>query len=261
MDYKKILQKAGAIFIALAFWQITAMVIHQRILLVTPIEVLKRMCTIWQEQGFFSSIWFTFYHITAGYLIGLMLGIILAILASKFHIVETLLWPWMITIKSVPVASFIVICLIWLSVQKLSIFISFLIVLPIVYQNVLEGLRVQDKKMNEMAKVFDLRLGKRIKYIVLPQLRPFLISACSVTCGMAWKAGVAAEIIGIPNGSIGKMLHNAKIYLATDDLLAWTVILVVISVLFEKIFMLIVSKLLGVNKDSYKNKQKVKSNY
>ncbi len=255
MDYKKNIQKAGAVLIALAFWQILSMVINQRILLVSPIEVVIRMCTIWKEQGFLASIWFTFYHITAGFLSGVTLGIIFAVLASKFNIVENLLWPWMITIKSVPVASFIVICLIWLSVQKLSIFISFLIVLPVVYQNVLEGLKTQDVKMKEMADVFKLPWYKNLKYIIIPKLRPFIISALSVTCGMAWKAGVAAEIIGVPEGSIGKMLHNAKIYLATDDLLAWTVIIVILSVLSEKIFMFIVKKLLG---DNAKNRNNIK---
>lgn len=237
MAYKEVLKKAGAVLLALAFWQIAAMVIHQKILLVTPLAVIKRLTTIWQVEGFWSSIWFTFYHIAGGFFIGLAAGVLLAFLAYKWNWVETLLWPWMITIKSVPVASFVVICLIWLSARNLSIFISFLIVLPIVYQNLLTGLRSMSREMEEMATVFGIPWYRRLKAIILPQLKPYLISACSVTTGMAWKAGVAAEIIGTPNGSIGKMLYTAKIYLDTDDLLAWTVIIVIISVLSEKLFM------------------------
>ena len=244
MDYKSILKKAGAIFLALAFWQILAMKIHQRILLVSPIEVAVRLGTIWQEKGFFPSVWFTFSHITAGFLLGLVCGTVLAMAASRWKPVETLLWPWMATIKSVPVASFIVICLIWLSVQRLSVFISFLIVLPVVYQNTLEGLKNIDVKLEQMSRVYGLTWYRKLKYITIPALRPFIISACSVSCGMAWKAGVAAEIIGVPNGSIGKQLYNAKIYLATEDLLAWTVIIVLISVIFEKVFMWAVRRIL-----------------
>jgi len=178
-------------------------------------------------------------------LLGLILGCLLAYLAAKHPVVETLLWPWMATIKSVPVASFVVICLIWLSARNLSVFISFLIVIPIIYQNVLEGLRAENREMQEVATVFQLPWRKRFRYIELPKLRPFLLSACRVTTGMAWKAGIAAEIIGVPNGSIGKMLYTAKIYLDTDDLLAWTVIIVVISVVAEKVFLAGLSRLLN----------------
>ena len=245
MNYKEGLKKVGAALLALTFWEIAALLIHQRILLVTPVAVAKRLCTIWQVEGFVRAIWFSFYHIAGGFLLGLILGCLLAYLAAKYPVAETLLWPWMATIKSVPVASFVVICLIWLSARNLSVFISFLIVIPIIYQNVLEGLRAENRKMQEVATVFHLPWLKRFRYIELPKLRPFLLSACRVTTGMAWKAGIAAEIIGVPNGSIGKMLYTAKIYLDTDDLLAWTVIIVVISVVAEKVFLAGLSKVLS----------------
>ena len=88
-------------------------------------------------------------------------------------------------------------------------------------------------------------LLRRLLYIHLPQLKPFIMSACATALGMAWKAGVAAEIIGTPDGSIGKQLFYSKIYLDTDDLLCWTVIIVIVSVLFEKLFMLGLKALYG----------------
>lgn len=244
MDYKKLLQRMGAIALALIFWQVAAMLIHQNILLVSPLQVAMRLTTIWREKDFFASLWFSFYHIVGGFFLGLFMGILLAALASRFRVVEHLLWPWMATIKSVPVASFVVICLIWLSARNLSVFISFLVVLPVIYQNVLTGLRSGDGKMEEMARVFHLPWHRRLRYVTLPKLRPFLLSACSITCGMAWKAGVAAEIIGTPNGSMGRQLYLSKIYLDTDDLLAWTVVIVAVSVLFEKLFLFVLRRIL-----------------
>jgi NitT/TauT family transport system permease protein len=244
MKSKTMLKKVGAVLLALTFWQIAAMKIHQKILLVTPLAVCRRLLTIWQEDGFFSSIWFTFYHIAGGFLLGLALGILLAVLAARIPALKILFWPWMAVVKSVPVASFVVICLIWLSARNLSTFISFLIVLPVIYQNLLTGLETEDLKMKEMADIFQISWYKKLHYITLPHLRPYLLSACSVTTGMAWKAGVAAEIIGTPDGSIGKQLFLSKIYLDTDDLLAWTVIIVVISIAFEKLFLLTLNKLL-----------------
>ncbi len=234
-------RKAGkllAVIFALCLWQLAAMTIDSKILLVSPVEVAVRLTTIWQSEGFWTSIWFSFYHIAGGFFLALFLGIVLAALAGRFRRIETLLWPFLVTIKTVPVASFVVICLIWLSAEKLSVFISFLIVLPVVYGNVLEGIKSEDKLMLEVGTVFRMPLLRRLLYIHLPQLKPFIMSACATALGMAWKAGVAAEIIGTPDGSIGKQLFYSKIYLDTDDLLCWTVIIVIVSVLFEKLFML-----------------------
>lgn len=232
------LGKALAVIFALLVWQTAAVAVDQSILLVSPIGVALRMTTIWQLNGFASSIWFSFYHIAGGFLLALVSGILLAALSGRFKWVETALWPFMITVKTVPVASFVVICLIWLSAQNLSVFISFLIVLPVVYGNVLQGIKSEDGKMLEVAEVFRMPVLRRILYIHMPQLKPFILSACATALGMSWKAGIAAEIIGTPDGSIGKQLYYAKIYLDTDDLLCWTVIIVIVSVAFEKLFML-----------------------
>lgn len=83
---------------------------------------------------------------------------------------------------------------------------------------------------------------RRLLYIYLPQLQPFLLSACSVALGMSWKAGIAAEVIGIPSGSIGEQLYEAKVYLSTADLLSWTVVIVLVSVLFEKLFITLLKR-------------------
>lgn len=241
-------RKAGkllAVIFALCLWQLAAMTIDSKILLVSPVEVAVRLTTIWQTEGFWTSIWFSFYHIAGGFFLALFLGIALAALAGRFRRIETLLWPFLVTIRTVPVASFVVICLIWLSAENLSVFISFLIVLPVVYGNVLEGIKNEDKLMLEVGTVFKMPLLRRLLYIHLPQLKPFIMSACATALGMAWKAGVAAEIIGTPDGSIGKQLFYSKIYLDTDDLLCWTVIIVIVSVLFEKLFMLGLKALFG----------------
>ena len=230
-------EKVLAVLFALLLWQIAAMTVKSKILLCSPIDVAKRLCTIWQVNDFSASVWWSFYHIVGGFLLALMIGILLAAVASRVRPVEVILRPFLTTIKTVPVASFVVICLIWLSTEMLSVFIAFLIVLPVVYSNILEGLKSEDVRMLQLGKVFSMPPLRRLKFIHLPQLKPFILSACRTALGMAWKAGIAAEIIGTPDGSIGKQLYYSKICLDTDDLLAWTVIIVLLSVLFEKLFM------------------------
>ena len=234
----------GAILIALIFWQLLSLYIHQSILLVGPIEVLKQLGLLVRDLSFWQVTWYTMRHIIGGFFLGLIAGLILGSLSGRFPALETLLWPWMACVKSVPVASMIVILLIWLRAGNLSIFISFLIVLPVIYQNTLSGVRARDKQMLEMAQGFRIHGLRKLWYIDLPMMKPFLLSAVSTAAGMAWKAGVAAEIIGTPQGSIGQRLYLDKTYLDTADLLAWTVVLVLLSVVFEKLLVGILKKIL-----------------
>ena len=228
-------KKIFAVLLLLAIWQAAAMLLNQKIILASPVHVIERLFSIWKEPGFLSAIGFSFVRIAGGFLIAFIVGCVLAVLAGKIHWIEILLSPIMVTIKSVPVASFIIIALVWLSGRQLSIFISFLMVLPVIYNNVLGGIKAIDPNMNEMADVFRLGWGKRFRYIWLPTIRPHLYSGCTTALGLAWKSGIAAEVIGIPDGSIGEMLYSAKAYLNTVDLFTWTVIIVVISICFEKL--------------------------
>jgi len=233
----KWLYNAAAVAAALLAWQAAAVIIDQSIIIASPLDVGTRLFTIWREEGFVSSLWFTFSRIVLGFFLALAAGVLLAVLAGRLRIFEILLRPYMTTVKTVPVASFIIIALVWLSSARLSVFISFLMVLPVVYSNLLSGIQAADKKMAELARVYKIPWHRRLLYINLPRIKPFLISACSVSLGLSWKAGVAAEVIGIPTGSIGEQLYFAKVYLNTVDLFAWTIIIVLISYAFEKLFM------------------------
>ena len=235
--YRSILQRIGAVLLALLLWQILAMSVGQQLLVPAPLSVARRLTTIWTEPGFWSTIWFSFRKIIAGFFLGLGVGLGVGTLAGRFPLFEILFRPFAVMIKSVPVASFIVICLIWMSSAHLSIFISFLMVLPIVYTNVLQSIRSADAQLLEAVTLFQLPWRKRLLYFWLPQIKPYLLSACTVSLGISWKAGIAAEIIGIPSGSIGQMFYEAKVYFNTVDLFAWTIIVVAISVLFEKLFL------------------------
>jgi NitT/TauT family transport system permease protein len=239
---KNRIEKIASVVFALSIWQVSAMLIGESLLLVTPVAVVKRLFSLFTEADFFTSIGYSFLRIVAGFLIGLVAGSLMAAIAGKFHLAEIMFRPFISTIKSVPVASFIILCLIWLSMGTLSSFISFLMVLPIIYSNVLQGIKSTDKKLLEMAEVFHVGLFRRIIFIYLPQLKPYLISACSVAMGLAWKSGIAAEVIGVSNGSIGEKLYEAKIYYTTADLFAWTVVIVVLSIGFEKLFLYVIKK-------------------
>ena len=238
----KQIEKVCAIVIALLVWHLAAVALGQEILLVSPIRVIQQLSVLCREMSFWQSILFTLTRITGGFLSALIMGTILGVIAARVHNLEVLLWPYMAVIKASPVASFIILCLIWTSSDNLSVIISFLIVLPVVYTNILQGMKATDKKMLEMASVYRLSTWKTIKYIYIPALKPYFTAACSIAVGMSWKSGTAAEVIGIPGGSIGEKLYKAKVYLSSADLLAWTLVIIVISVLCEKLVILLVRK-------------------
>lgn len=243
MERKKLIYNIAAILLALCVWQVAAMLVNERILLVSPLQVCKRLFQLVREKDFYKTVFFSLKRIGTGFAFGFILGTVLGIVAGRHKILKTLLMPYMMTIKSVPVASFIVIALIWIASSRLPSFISLLIVLPIVYSNVLTGIQDVDEKLLQVSNIYNFSLKKRLIYIHLPQLKPYILSACSVSIGLAWKSGVAAEVIAIADGSIGEMLYNAKVYFDTADLFAWTVVIVLLSVAFEKLITLCLKSL------------------
>lgn len=233
---KPVLSKLLAALLALCLWQIAAMTLRLPLLLVSPVQVAARLVQLVQQAAFWHTVVFSILRIVGGFLLAFVLGCALALLAGRFPLVETLLWPYMAAVKSVPVASFIILALMLFRASRLAVFISFLMVLPILYSNVLQGLKSTDPQLLEMARLYRVPWLRRLGYLYLPAVRPYLLSACSVSLGMSLKAGVAAEVIGVVSGSIGEKLYEAKIYFLTEDLFAWTVVIVLCGLCFEKAF-------------------------
>lgn len=224
-------------------WQLVSMGLDSDILLVSPVRVLSRLGQLMLTAAFWKAVLFTLSRIAAGFFLAVLAGVALAAAASRFIRIRELLAPAMFAVKSVPVASFIILALIWFSSKNLSVLISFLIVLPVIYTNVQSGIRAVDRQLLEMARVFRIPKHRVARYIYLPQIMPFFYSACSVALGMSWKAGVAAEVIGIPRGSVGERLQQAKVYLDTPDLFAWTLVIVAASLFFEKLVLFLVRRI------------------
>ena len=146
--------RAWAVIFWLLLWQAGAMAIDQRIILVSPLRVLARLTELIPTLDFWGAIWYSLVRITAGFLLGTAAGVVLAALSARFRRVEELLAPALLAIKSIPVASFIILALILFSSRNLAVLISFLIVLPVLYTNLLSGIRAADPQLLEMARVF-----------------------------------------------------------------------------------------------------------
>ncbi len=226
-----------SILIWLVIWHVASVLLKQEILLVSPVAVLEQLFVLVKQAEFWQSIFNSFFRVISGFIGAIIFGLLLSCISYRFFIVKAFLEPFMAVIKAVPVASYVILCLFFVSTQKLSSFISFITVFPVIYTNILKGLENMDKKLLEMAKLFNIGFFKRCLFIYNPQILPFFISACSISLGICWKAGVAAEVIGLPDKTIGQSLYQAKVFLDVKTLLAWSVVVVFVSFLFEKVFL------------------------
>ena len=234
--------KTGAIVFWVALWEIASLFIGEEILLPSPFSVLSRFLAIIMEESFWGTVFFTLSRIILGFLLSTAAAVVAASLSYKLKPVRILLDPLVKTVRAVPVASIIILVLVWVRSRNLSVVISFLMVFPIIYTNVLEGLRETDPLLLEMAETYHIKGFKRIRYIYLPAVVPYFTSAVSTALGLSWKSGIAAEVIGLPMGSIGEELYLSKVYLMMPDLFAWTVVIILLAFVFEKVFLLLVKE-------------------
>ena len=181
------------------------------------------MLPFWQAAGF------SFGRICLGFFLAFFAGLATGALSCRFRLIGDLLELPIQLMKAIPVASFVILALIWTGSRNLSVLISFAVVYPMIHISTQTGVKSADKKLLQMAFVFRVPLWKRLFYIYRPALFPYLISAC--------KTALAPEVIGVPTGSIGEGLYQAKIYLDTASLFSWTLTIILLSVLFEKILL------------------------
>ena len=237
-----IAKKIGIILFWLLLWELADRIVQNRILLVGPINIVLALVEQISADDFWVVVSASFLRIAAGFLLSFTVGFILAMLSYRFSLLKDFLEPVIVTLKTIPMISFVIMLLIWVGNQALTIYLAFLIVLPIIYTNTLSGFQNTNKEMLEMAKVYNLSPWKRFMYIYRPSFMPFLISSCKISLGMSWKSGIMAEVIGTPEPSIGKEMYAAKAILQTPTLFAWTLIVIILSILFEKLFMLLLKQ-------------------
>lgn len=227
--------RLGAVAVWLLLWQLASMAVGLPLLLPSPLAVLLRLGQLCTGADFWLTVASSLLRILLGFLLGVLFGTALAGLCWRFRLIDVLARPLLGVLKSTPVASFIILALVWVKTTWLATVISFIMVLPLIYANVREGIDSADRQLLEMAQVFRLSRRKTFRYCYLPAILPFFLSAISSALGFAWKSGIAAEVLGRPARAIGSQIYDSKIYLETPDLFAWTLVVILLSVLLERL--------------------------
>lgn len=245
MKGEKTRLRLWAVAFWLAVWQGGSMALAattggRMLLLASPLSALARLGELAGTGAFWQAVAASALRILGGFLLSCLLAVVCGALSVRFRRVGELLAPLVAVVKAVPVVSFIILALIFFSSENLSLLISALMVFPPVYLNVLEGIGHTDRQLLEMARVFRVPVSRQLRGIYLPAVLPYFRSAVSLGLGLCWKSGAAAEVIGLPAGSIGEALYTAKVYFQTGDLFAWTAVIVTVSVIFERLFLRLV---------------------
>ncbi len=239
---KKILIKAGAVILWLLLWQLLSMLIGSAFLFPAPLTVFKRLGTLCTEKSFAEACLMSLFRISAGCIAGIVCGTFLGVVTSFSKILYEFFSPMLTVIKTTPVASFIILLLVWVKRDGITVIVSALLVTPILWANVSSALAGTDKQKLEMAKVFGISKSKKLKYIYIPSVMPSFAAGCKTAVGFSWKAGISAEVIANPAAAIGTNLYRAKLNLEYTDLFAWTLAVIILSLIVEKAFVFALGK-------------------
>lgn len=232
---KKVALSLGVALFWLALWQVAAMIVSNSLILPTPIETVLRLFELTEESEFWLFTALSLLRILIGILIAIPAAWVFAALCSGSKIINVLFSPAVTLMKSTPVVSFILIAIFLVNRHTIPSAITFMMVFPVLFENVREGISQTPKELLQMADVFGVSWIMKVKRIYIPAIKPFFFSALTTSVGLAVKAGVAAEVVAYIPDSIGKMLSDAKSYMETADLLAWSVVIITISLFTEKV--------------------------
>jgi len=227
----------------LLLWQLCAARLAQPLLLPGPLLVLRRLGVLGQERAFWLTVGTSLGKVLLAFGLAALCGCVLGALAAAWPWFYSFLRPPMSLVRATPVASFTLLILVWVPSAQLPVFIAFLMVLPMMYENVYKGILSTDKQLLEWAKAYGLSPLQRLRFVYLPAVLPYFTSACVNGLGFAWKSGIAAEVLGLPRVAIGRQIHDAKIYVEIPDLFAWTLVVILLSMLLEQLLLRLMKSL------------------
>ncbi|MCR5809288.1 MAG: ABC transporter permease subunit [Clostridiales bacterium] len=228
-------------------WQCAAWAVGSELLLPSPADTARALVLLCVKPSFWISCALTLLRVFAGFVAGMLLGSALGVLTAISGFASSLLSPLRSVVKATPVTSFIILVLLYLSSTLTPMFIAFLMVLPIAWTNVANGVLSTDAQLIEMANVFGFPKAKKLKCVYAPSVLPHFLSACTTGLGFAWKSGVTAEVIAHPEFGIGKAIYESKLYLETPELFAWTAAVILLSIALEKLVILLLGRIVKWN--------------
>jgi len=229
---------AGA-FLMILIWELIALALGSRNILPDPWLTLKTLIGLFSESSFYLSLGITLLRGLLGFFIALLFSLLIGIPSGLNKKVESFFSPFIVTIRSTPVISIILLAIIWLNVDHVPVFIGFLTMFPILTTSLSSGIKEVDRGLLTMARIYRVKTWRIFTNVYLPTLFPFLFSGLLTAVGFGWRAVIIGEVLSQPRFGIGSMMQNAQSYLLVAELISWTLVAVLIGFLFEKTLQLL----------------------
>ena len=233
LKIKTILKKISVLMFWILIWEFIYILVGKDILIASPLNVLFRICELIKSCTFWNNVGFSMFRVLLGFILGVLVGTLLSFATCLSSIARDFLKPVLSIIRATPVASFIILALVWLKSSMMPVFISMLMVIPIIWSNITQGISNTDVKLLEMARIFKFSMISKVKKKYIPSVFPYFTAACTTALGLSWKAGIAAEVIGNTKKSIGGEIYRSKMYIETVDLFSFTIVVIILSVVLE----------------------------
>ncbi len=230
---KKIIYTVLSIVAWLLIWELGASIVNNVAFFAGVADTLKALGSLIVTLSFWKTILFSMLRIAIGFFAGVIIGILLSFICHKSEFLHRFFSIGISVIKSTPVASIIIILWVFIGGARVASAIALFMVAPIIWQNLMNGFSAIDRNLDEVAHVFELSGFKRFKLLVFPALIRYFIPAALTSVGLAWKSGIAAEIITVARNSIGYEIKSYKDMFDSDYMLAWTLVVIIISIFFE----------------------------
>ena len=225
------------VLIWLIIWQIASVMTGLELLLASPVAVLRTLAGMLVSEQFYVTLAHSILNIGSGLLVGIIIGVLLGICSGRYRVISEFIEIPLQLMKSLPVAAFIILLLMWFGSRNVSRIISAMVVIPMITTGVTDGISNTDTGLIQMARVYNMSLYNRFRYIYLTGVYPYLKSQLKIALGMCFKAGISAEIIGLVSDTIGTSMYYAKMYLLSSELFAWSIVVIAVSFIIEKIIL------------------------
>lgn len=241
---KKFIINLLSVLFWIGVWELVYLLVDENFLLASPLSVAINTGLLLLKKSTYYIMLMSLLRILVGFILAILVGCCCAFVAFKFKAVRPLIEILFKIIKLSPIVSFIIIALVYIPEWIIVPLISFLMVTPVFYYSTYQALRNTDKKMIEMARMYEFTPYQKLKYIYINSGRKAFVGAIESGIGFAFKSGITAEVLVLPQVSFGMMLYTSKIYLDGLNLASYTILLIILAIIVEKLVIFLAKKVI-----------------
>ena len=254
-NLRKVIYVLLSVALCLVMWEILSRVVNVSFVIPGVIETTVTFAKLLITLNFWKIVGTSILRILIGFSLGVILAIFLTPLTLASEFLQKFISLIMTVIKSTPVASIILMIWVIIGSANVPIAVAVLIVMPIIWQNLYDGYKSISIELTEVTQIFKFSTAKKIKYLILPTLWRYFFPALITSIGLAWKSGIAAEIIAYTKNSIGKEIFDAKAFFEGPEMFAWTLTVIILSLIFELLIKKLSHKVPLVNRQSLRRQK------